>query len=426
MFIKKLFLFFLLVLTIRVGAQDIINLCLGETHNFSVPYNSGSVYNWKFQDSSYATIISGNGSENIVLNLDSVGVFKLFVEEYHINGCIGYDSLLIEIHDLPKPLLLANGPVDICQGDNVILYIENFEFYDSYVWSDSSLEYDLLVDDPGQYFVVVSNVYGCQDTSNIIDVYVEGPSTVDFSVEGLCVDNQTIFKSTSSSSGSISLLRWNVDDNILLYGDSISYIYDFTGDYEVELLLETETGCQESVIKDITIFDNPLADFRYSPLIISTSNSEVNFINRSENSSSYLWVFDDTIYSFIENPSYTYNEPGLHQIELIVQDINECQDSISKNLIVHYDFIIYVPNTFTPNEDGTNDIFKPEGLRMDKYLNYQFSIFNKWGDKVFETDDINNGWDGDKNLSGIYNWVLVITDELGEVRKEIGSVNLIR
>ena len=63
---------------------------------------------------------------------------------------------------------------------------------------------------------------------------------------------------------------------------------------------------------------------------------------------------------------------------------------------------------------------------MDRYMSYQFSIFNKWGEIVFSTDNQEDGWSGDEYPSGIYNWMLFIKDELGEIRKEVGSVNLIK
>ena len=236
-----------------------------------------------------------------------------------------------------------------------------------------------------------------------------------------------MFKSLSSSAGSaINLSRWDVGNNSYIYGDSMLYNFGFTGNYEVELFIETEIGCQKSLVKDFNIFENPQADFSYYPLSISTSNPELNLVNKSTNITNSTWVFDDTSYIFLENPIYKYEKPGLHEIKLIVKDVNECQDSILKNIIVYYDFIIYVPNSFTPNNDSNNDIFKPIGLRMDSYMSYQFSIFNKWGEIVFSTDNYEDGWNGDEYPSGIYNWMLVIKDELGEIRKEVGSVNLLK
>ena len=99
-------------------------------------------------------------------------------------------------------------------------------------------------------------------------------------------------------------------------------IFGYTGNYEVELFIETEIGCQKSLVKDLNIFENPKADFSYYPLSISTSNPELNLVNKSTNITNSTWVFDDTSYLFLNNPTYTYEKPGLHEIKLIVKDIN--------------------------------------------------------------------------------------------------------
>ena len=95
-------------------------------------------------------------------------------------------------------------------------------------------------------------------------------------------------------------------------------------------------------------------------------------------------------------------------------------------VMVYYDYILYIPNTFTPNNDGENDLFGPKGLRMNKYMNYQFIIYNRWGEEVFFTEDVSDKWSGEGSQDGVYNWVVIITDELGRVRKEVGEIMLIR
>ena len=95
MYNKLLIIFFIFVFSSRSSSQNIVDLCVGETHNFSVPYNNGSTYNWWFQDNFITPINSGNGTEHIVLKFDTTGLFKLFVKELHLNGCAGIDSVLI-------------------------------------------------------------------------------------------------------------------------------------------------------------------------------------------------------------------------------------------------------------------------------------------------------------------------------------------
>ena len=71
-------------------------------------------------------------------------------------------------------------------------------------------------------------------------------------------------------------------------------------------------------------------------------------------------------------------------------------------------------------------LLAPSGLRMEKYQSYEFQIFNQWGERIFETTDIKEWWAGADFPAEVYNWVLIITDELGKVRKENGLVTLIK
>ena len=421
----KAIILFLIALATQVVAQDTVHLCVGESHDFAVPYTNGSNYNWKIQNTPIATITSGSGTEHIIMNLNSSGTFLLIVEELNINGCFGYDSVLVEIHDKPTPIISALGPVQVCLGVDVILQVNTI--FDSYLWSDGSSASELVVNSTGDYSVIVTDEFGCSNNSNSILVNVESDLSADFYYEGICVNSPTTFFSSSLSVGGIiNSLSWNFGNGVQTHKDSVSYSYNVIGDYEVSLYAETDIGCKDSIIKTITIFGDPTANFSYNPYTISTLNPEINFINSSTNGTLYLWNFGDSIYSFIESPSHIYDDPGVYDVMLIVKDVNECMDSITKYIVMYYDFVLYMPTAFTPNDDGDNDEFGPQGLRMEKYKSYSFYIYNQWGEIIFETEDINEWWDGADSQHGSYAWAIVIVDELGAKRKKVGNILLIK
>lgn len=421
----KYVILFLIAFSAQVVAQSTVHLCVGESHNFAVPYTSGSVYNWKIQSTPIATILSGSGSENVTLNLNSSGTFKLIIEVLSANGCFGYDSIFVEIHDLPIPIISALGPILICEGVDVILQTNTI--YDSYYWSNGSLLSELLVDTSGDYSVIVTDEFGCVNESNSISVDVQSDFSADFYFEGICVNSPTSFFNTSYSlEGEISSVIWDFGNEIKSFQDSVLYSYDFVGDYQVSLLIETASGCRDSIIKTVSMLENPKANFNYNQNTILTLNPEINFLNNSINATSYLWDFGNSIYSVTESPSYIYDDPGVYDVTLFVKDVNECIDSITKYIVIHYDFELYVPNAFTPNYDGDNDQFGPQGSRMDRYKSYSFYIYNQWGEIIFETEDINEWWDGADSQNGLYAWAIVIVDELGAFRKKVGNVVLIK
>ena len=132
---KRLGIVILLVcaLTIKLKAQNLVRLCVGGNHNFGVSSTVGSIYNWTLQDTAIATIISGNGTEQISIDLNNPGLFQLLVEEIDVNGCSGYDSVLVEVLASPKPNILSYGSISFCEGDSVRLQVDSL--YTSKIWS---------------------------------------------------------------------------------------------------------------------------------------------------------------------------------------------------------------------------------------------------------------------------------------------------
>ena len=129
---------------------------------------------------------------------------------------------------------------------------------------------------------------------------------------------------------------------------------------------------------------NPLkADFGYTPNTLSTYSNEINFYNNTDNSIPLLWDFGDSNFSYDLSPTHLYDSPGIYNVLMIIEDLNNCTDSITKQIIMYYDFVLHVPTSFTPNNDGINDIFLPSGFRMNKYQSYALKIYNSWGEKIF-------------------------------------------
>jgi len=402
-----------------------VHLCVGDSHDFGIPSTAGSVYDWNVQNSSIATIVSGNGTELITIDLNSTGVFKLVVEETNQDGCFGYDSVMVEVHDLPSAHITALGPITFCEGENVDLQLNTAETL--FNWSNGISNIVNTITTSGSYFATVTNDFSCSTITNSIDVYVEDHPDVDFIIDGFCVGIPTSFVNTSIVDPLANMnYSWFLDNGTVLYHDSTSYTYNDVGDYSVSFLAISDIYCKDSVVKEFTILGNPEAEFTYNPFTVSILHPQVSFTNISTDANPILWVFDDTITSVEENPSFSFSDPGMHEVWLMVEDDNQCIDSVLKLIKVYYDYILHVPTAFTPNDDGDNDTFGPSGWRMEKYQSYQLIIYNRWGDKVFETTDIEIKWDGSDAPGDTYSWVLIIKDELGELRKETGFVILIR
>ena len=170
----------------------------------------------------------------------------------------------------------------------------------------------------------------------------------------------------------------------------------------------------------------PLANF----YILSQNPMQglpVQFENASANAWSYTWAFGDGNGSFLVNPSHTFTLPGAYEITLIATDQKGCVDSISKWINIAPERYIYLPNSFTPDGDGLNEYFYGRFIGL---MSARFYIFNRWGEQVFFSDELNFVWDatyeGTPVQDGTYTWYLIYEIEKGIYEDLSGHVNVIR
>ncbi len=421
----KLVILLIIALSIKLGAQNVVHLCVGDNHNFGVPDNPTSFFDWSVSDPSLATINSGNGTHHILIDLNNTGVFQLLVEEIDANGCSGYDSILVEIHNLPNPNIFAVGPTSFCKGDSVRLQVDSV--YSAFLWSNNATSIYTYADTAGLYFVNVTDTNGCENMSNAIDIITYPKPSADFWIDGVCFEVETnLIDSSLIASGNIVSWIWDLGDGSYNSGPNIFHMYSDADIYDVTLKVVSDFGCMDSRTKPLEIFYIPDAQFSFSPNLPSILSPEVNFNNTTIDVSSFVWNFDDGTDTTIENPIHVFSDPGMYDVMLTVMDDNNCIDSVSQIIKVMYDFILYVPNTFTPNGDGKNELFQPKGFRMGKYESYQFIIYDRWGTEVFSTDKVEEGWYGANAIPGKYAWVIIITDEMGAQQKRVGEVLLMK
>ena len=335
-------------------SQNTLHLCKGVgLENFKVPYLQGSFYQWNINGPlGVATIVGGNGTEQILVDVQSAGNFVLSVEETDSNGCKGTDSMQVIIHPLPQ---------------------------------------------------------------------------TDFLFSGNCLENPTIFTDSSYILiDSLVNFIWNFSDGTLSTGTSTSHYYQDLGFYPVKLIVTSNFGCRDSITKDVQVFPKPIVDFIYNPLSATIINPIIDFTNQSIDALPTIWDFDDSTFSLLENPTHHFSYPGSFDVMLVAVDSNNCVDSTEHTVNIFYEFLFYTPNSFTPNGDGDNDIFLPKGYRMNKYQSYQFIIYDRWGQEMFSTDKIGKGWNGANAKADIFSWIIILTDEMGAIRKKAGEVTLVR
>ncbi len=232
---------------------------------------------------------------------------------------------------------------------------------------------------------------------------------------------------------------WNLGDGTILNGVNVSHIFNTPGIYNVTFSYQDEIGCSNSATlpNKIQIFESPRANFDFSPNEdeITIMNPEVNFNNLSTvlGNNTYNWTMASLFNTTLVNPKVVFPEAGEYPITLTALTVNGCKDQVTKYIVVKNDFGMYLPNTFTPNDDGLNDVFMPVyssyGLDLSTFT---MEIFDRWGELVFTTKDIKVGWTGAKNNSGdilkqeVYVYKVRFRDAEKKVYTRTGHVNLIK
>jgi gliding motility-associated-like protein len=202
------------------------------------------------------------------------------------------------------------------------------------------------------------------------------------------------------------------------------------GTYTVSLEVTSGNGCVSSIeIADyITEHPKPSAHFDVSPQSVDLNDPRIWFTDlSSENVTGWDWTFGDGGTSIQQNPMHTYQDSGSYPIELFVRTAFGCLDTAQFAVDVRPAFTFYIPNTFTPNNDGENEFFFGQGTGI---ATYQIQIFNRWGEMLFESNDIDFPWDGtfrgQQVQVGVYLYMFTVVDWDGEPHYYKGHVNLMR
>ncbi len=222
-------------------------------------------------------------------------------------------------------------------------------------------------------------------------------------------------------------VTWNLGDGDTVHTFAVNHIYENAGVYDLGLEVVSPQGCiyNFDYPQWIVAEEPPVADFSYSPDPVN-KKEDIQFENLSERSVAWDWNMGEEWLNE-ENPIWQFVTAGNYEVELFVADQYGCEDSITQLIEVLPVFNVYVPNAFSPNDDGVNDVFK--AYSNCPLNDYKMKVFDRWGAQVFESDDIENGWNGFQQNegygTGVYVWfVTYVVDDRERMLK--GDVTLVK
>jgi len=362
------------------------------------------------------------------------------------NGCIDDTTIGLTVYPVPSVSFTAtticvNEPPTEFTNTSIIQAPDNFQawqwnFADGNTSTDENPTNNYASD--GVYTVQLIGMtnHNCLDTTEVdVTVYEKPEASFTSNIVDSCSIACINFESTSTSpTTNVVAWNWNFNNGLTSGLERPSSCFENESNtddifYDITLIATNALGCKDTVTNQdyITVWHNPIADFEADRYLTNMYETEFEFTNQSIGEQFYDWDFGDLANSSDENPIHAYADTGSYIVELIVSTEHGCTDTIAKPLRVDAVTNIYAPNTFTPDGDGVNDVFRVESYNL-KELKLQ--IFDRWGQLLFTGEGIDSFWDGtykgEMAIQDTYIWQLEAKDGFGKKYKYRGHVNLLK
>ncbi|MCB0400968.1 MAG: PKD domain-containing protein [Flavobacteriales bacterium] len=396
-----------------VTASNDTTICSGDNANISVS-GTATTYSW----------------DNGLGNGTSFTVTPVVNTTYHVtgtdaNGCIANDSVMVTIN--PIPTVTASNDTTICAGDPANISVSGTAT--TYSWDNglgNGTSFSVTPGTTTTYHVTGSDASSCSASDSVVVTVNPAPTVTASNDTSICLGDTA----NISVSGTATTYSW---DNGLGNGTNFAVTPAVNTTYHVTGTDGSGCSNTDSVMVTVTNCNiPPVAAFNASGTSLCI-NDCIDFTDLSTGGvpTNWSWYFEggtpDT--STQQNPSnICYNTVGTFDVYLVVSNAFG-QDSLYMNNYVTVDScntveeILVIPNVFSPNGDGENDLFKPFGNNI---TSLHMEIYNRWGEVLYMTDFINAGWDGrttagDICSDGTYFYLITVNGELYK-----GSITLIR
>lgn len=413
-----------------------INLCFGNAYTLYATATGGKSKEYRF------SFITSTGT---IINADSLAFVAQTSTQYKLvvsDACSkpSFDTATINVNVLPQLVQTLNtSDTTICFNTPLILKTSvtggKTNNYD-YEWHDDkgtflSNQPSVSITSPTSTKIIITVSDNC--STPIIDTVILNvlpKPKASFTLQDTvgCPPLNVTFTDASSA-------HQQTKNTWFANGTAISLTnnqYSFTksGIYTIELIVANDLNCSDGSTKvnTIKVYPKPTARFTSSP-VYNEMDKVVFLHNQSSGANKYTWWFGNgnSLETLNKNKvEYTYNDSGSFNLQLVAFNALQCSDTATSKLVIHPPFTISIPNAFTPNGDGLNDVFSPI---VSQAKNFNLKIWNRWG-QVLHNCDSPCGWDGTYNSNpvetGSYIYIISFLSNGNEKRTVSGSIQLIR
>lgn len=387
-------------LELEVTASGVATVCINETTFIDATSTGGTgniTYAWE----------DGIGT-GALQNVSAITTTTFTVVATDENSCTDTSEVLVTVRD---SINVATSSMGICPGGSADISAtatggDGNDVVSGYIfnWDNAFTGSTQTVSPTGDSIFAVYATDGCGSPSDTAyaTVTVYPSPEINFIVrdgEGCVPVSASFINFVTQPAG--STCTWDLGDGTTIAScENESYTYTVPGIYDVTFSVVSPDGCSNdsTAIAAVNVYSLPIADFTFTPDPGSLVENEITYSDQSFDAAIHSWDFDSSSVPSVSsevNPIVLYPsaEGGTHTTCLTVYTMEGCQDQICKEVIIENEVLFYVPNAFTPNGDGENDIFRPEGSGISTD-DYTMQVFNRWGQLIFESKDYDIGWDG--------------------------------
>lgn len=383
--------------------------CKGEPVQFtdsSVIANDTIVaWNWNFGDGT--ALVTGTSPSHIFSAGTSFTVSLIVITNENCKDTVQYP---VDIGEVPVAAFNADS---VCLGKTTAFTDKSSISTDTIVswkWNLGDASATSSLKNPSYLYpmdtnytvtLIVTTNKNCTDTITE-SIKIANKPVADFTSDTVCYGTTTNLTDLSTVKQGNTILSWNwfINNNTVSTQSNPSIVFTSDGKFDVRLIVSSASGCSDTTNEDVVVRPLPKPVCAASPNFTDTKNSKVNFT--ADSAASYRWDFNDGFVSFDQNPAHSFGDSGTFKVVLKVANQYGCTSLCNTDVRVDPYIEMNVPDAFTPNLSGPsggkydmqamdNDIFFP----ITRYVKeFKMSIYDRWGELVFESKDINIGWDG--------------------------------
>ncbi|MCB9261222.1 MAG: PKD domain-containing protein [Flavobacteriales bacterium] len=380
------------------------NVCLADNlFDFTDNSLGGNIvsHQWTFGDGNTSTT-----ADNLGYSYGNAGNYQVDLVVKTDSNCYDTATRMIDVYASPIAAFTINDTSQCEKGNNIIIANKtlsngatiaatNWDFGNGNT-SNNANPASFSYTAEGNYSIqmIVRSDKNCNDTATQ-NVRINASPKAQFSGGIICLGDTVQFQNSSTiSTGRIVSNTWDFGDKITSSSLNPWHVYKKAGTYQIQLIVESALGCKDTLTDKTAalVYDKPTADFTYKKLASFDATTEMLFEENAQNANSWNWQILGISSGSGQSYQWQFTDTGTFAIMLWVENANGCRDTIIKQIFVFPDGELMVPTSFSPNNDGLNEVFKPYGVRFVK--EFEMTIYNRWGEQIFNSIDPSIGWDG--------------------------------